>query len=226
MPWSPSAFFAFFLPVVTGFMNTIMFLIGAVLSAAVSLRIVELVYKGAPNWSRKDLLSTGLPAVVVVSVLVIFYFLNWIPPVPLSLKLGGIYHHVAKAEGTYQLSYERGSWYQFLKRSDDTFRGEGPIYCFTAVFAPVDLKTTIYHRWQYRPNGSRAKREFSTTDRIPITISGGREEGYRGYTVKQRVVPGEWRVDVETEEGRIIGRITFKVERGLEESPQLFTIRY
>ena len=46
------------------------------------------------------------------------------------------------------------------------------------VFAPVDLKTTVYHRWQYHVESS-GKRDFSTTDRIPIRISGGREGGYR-----------------------------------------------
>jgi len=133
------------------------------------------------------------PAVAVVAVLVVFYFLNWIPPVPLSLKLGGIYHQVEKADGLYHLTFEKPAWYQVMKRSDHSFHGEGPAYCFTAVFAPVDLKTTIYHRWQYRmatPGQLSGKGEFSTADRIPIRISGGREGGYRGYTIKQHVPPG------------------------------------
>ncbi len=113
------------------------------------------------------------------------------------------------------------------KRSDDIFRGEGPVYCFTSVFAPVSLDTTIYHHWQYRPARSeddQNERPFSTTDRIPIEISGGREEGYRSYTVKQRVMPGEWRVDVETEDGRLISRVAFQVEE--EEAPVMESIAY
>ncbi len=205
------SFFTFFLPVLTGFMNTVMFLLGAVLSLGVTLRVVELVYESVPNRSRKDVILTGLPGFAVVCMLVGFYFLNWIPPVPLSLKFGGIYHEVTRKDGVFHLSYEEGRWYQFLKRSDDPFRREGPVYCFTAVFAPVDLKTTIYHRWQHRSSGTRSPRGFSQTDRIAIAISGGRGEGYRGYTVKQRVDPGDWRVDVETEDGRIVGRVNFKV---------------
>lgn len=220
------SFFTFFLPVLTGFMNTFMFLLGAVLSLGVTLRVVELVYENVPNRSRKDVILTGLPGFAVVCVLVSFYFLNWIPPVPLSLKFGGIYHEVIRKDGIFHLSYEEGRWYQFLKRSDDPFRGEGPVYCFTAVFAPVDLKTTIYHRWQHRSSGARSPRGFSQTDRIAIAISGGRSEGYRGYTVKQRVDPGDWRVDVEAEDGRIVGRVNFKVIAPVGGSLELRSFSY
>jgi hypothetical protein len=164
-----------------------------------------------------------LPALGLIVVLVGFYFLNWIPPVPLSMKFGGVYHNITKADGTYYLMFEQGTWYQFWKRSDDPFRGEEPAYCFTAVFAPVDMRTTIYHRWQYRPPGSQG---FSMTDRIGFAISGGREGGYRVYTAKQRLIPGDWRVDVETAEGRIIGRVRFRVEEPGGAPLELNTITY
>ena len=207
-------FFTFFLPVLTGIMNWIMVVLGAVLSLALALRVLELVYQGQTSRARMELVKAGGPAVAVVAVLIAFYFLNWIPPVPLSLKLGGIYHQVEKVDGLYHLTFEKPAWYQVMKRSDNPFHGDGPAYCFTAVFAPVDLKTIIYHRWQYRmvTPGRSSKGDFSTTDRIPIRISGGREGGYRGYTIKQHVPPGEWRVDVETEDGRVIGRVLFRVE--------------
>ncbi|HEV8715468.1 MAG TPA: DUF2914 domain-containing protein [Candidatus Binatia bacterium] len=216
-------FFTFFLPVLTGFMNTIVFLLGAVLSVIVTQRVVELIYQGLPDRSRKEVTWAGLPGVAVIGLLVLFYFLNWIPPVPLSLKFGGVYHEVTRADGQYLLSYETGHWYRFWKRSDDPFSGEGPVSCFTAVFAPVNLSTTIVHRWQYRPPG----RDFTTTDRLGIAITGGREGGFRGVTVKQRVTPGDWRVDVETADGRIIGRVNFRVEaRESPDPPELETITY
>jgi len=217
------SFFTFFLPVLTGLMNTAVFLLGAALSAGVALRVVQLVYRGGPTRSRGEVLRAGLPAVTVIGVLVGFYFLNWIPPVPLSLKFGGAYHQIAKGDGLYHLSFEKGAWYQFWKRSDDPFRGEGPAYCFTAVFAPVDLRTTIYHRWQYRA----PEKDFATTDRIGIAITGGREGGYRGYTHKQKLAPGDWRVDVETADGRIVGRVSFLVEEPAEPvPPELETLTY
>ena len=218
------SFFTFFLPVLTGFMNTWVFLIGAGLSAAVTLQVVRLIYQQQdPVPSRRNVIWTSLPAIGLIVVLVGFYFLKWIPPVPLSLKFAGVYHKVAKVNEEYQLAFEKAAWYHFWKRSDDPFHGEGPSYCFTAVFAPVALHTTIFHRWQHRDH---AGRDFSMTDRIPIAIAGGREKGYRGYTVKQRVMPGDWRVDVETAEGRVIGRVGFRVEEPGGETSDLETITH
>ena len=199
-------------------MNTVMFVLGAALSALVTLRVVELVYQRVPDRSKKDVALAGLPAIGLIGILVCLYFLNWIPPVPLSLKFGGVYHQVQKKGGVYYLSYEEGAWPRFLKPSADPFRGEGPVYYFTAVFAPVDLKTTVYHRC--------ASGDFMQTDRIAIAISGGRVEGYRGYTVKQRAMPGQWRVDVETEDGRVIGRVNFGVKKSEDSSPKVVTITY
>ncbi len=221
------SFFTLFLPVITGIMHTGIFLIGVILSAAVVLLVVSLTFRGVSNPSRWRPVLTSLPAMAMVGVLTSFYFLNWIPPVPLSLKAAGMYHHVEKSEGTYQLTFTEGAWYELWKRSDDSIREGGPAYCFTAVFAPVSLDTTIYHHWQYRPPRSeddQTEQRFRTTDRIPIAISGGREEGYRGYTFKQKMLSGEWRVDVETEGGKLIRRVPFTVEEG--EPPVTKTILY
>ncbi len=206
------SFFTYFLPVLTGFMNTFMFLLGALLSLSVALWVIQLIYEKAPAPSKKEQILAGLPAGILVAVLVGFYFANWIPPVPLSLKFAGVYHEVTKTESVYHLCFEKPAWYQFWKRSDDPFQGEGPIYCFSAVFAPVDLKTTIYHHWQRQVAAGRDGERYRTSDRIRIRITGGREAGYRAYTYKRHVAPGRWRVDVETERGLIIGRVGFTVE--------------
>lgn len=216
------AFFTFFLPVMTGYMNAFVFLAGAGLSAGVTLRVVQLIYRGNPDRSKTEAVGVTAPAFALIGLLIGFYFLNWIPPVPLSLKYGGIYHEVKKAGDRFELSFDK-KWYQFWKRSDTTFPADEPIYCFTAVFAPVDLDTTVYHHWYFRTNDSRP---FAHADKIPIKISGGREGGYRAYTFKQRLNPGEWRVDVETEDGRIIGRVSLQVEKGDETRPSLTTVTY
>lgn len=214
------SFITWFLPVMTGLMNTFIFLVGAALSAGLAVWLVHLVHRGTEHWSRRQVLHHSWPALLTVGLLVGFYFLNWIPPVPLSMKVGGIYHEVAREDGGYRLSFEKAPWYRFWKLSDDTFHGEGPAYAFTAVYAPVRLKGTIYHHWQHRsPRGV-----FTTTDRIGMPIAGGRAGGYRGHTVKQRLSPGDWRVDVETAEGRIIGRIDFQVEPPVDGPPELETI--
>ena len=215
------SFLTFFLPVLTGVMNTLMFLFGALCSLGAAVWVIRQIYSGMPDRPTREMVLAGAPAAALVAVLVWFYFLHWIPPVPLSMKFAGIYHHVSKQDGVYRLGFEPGAWYQFWKRSDDPFHGTGPASCFTAVFAPVALQTTVLHHWQSRPAG---RADFSTTDRIPLAIAGGREDGYRGYTTKSKLDPGEWRVDVETRDGRIIGRIGFRVEEGEGETASLETI--
>jgi len=223
------SFFTFFLPVVTGHMNTFVFLVGVGLSLAVVIRVVTLTYRGISLPSPWSPIFTTLPAIGIIGVLTGFYFLNWIPPVPLSLKFAGLYHHVEKSNDSYQLTFEEGAWYEFWKDSDDVFREDRPVYCFVAVFAPVSLETTIYHHWHYRPSShdkAGNARPFHTTDRIPIAISGGREEGYRSYTVKQHVNPGEWQVTIETEDERIIGELNFLVKTDEASSLPWETIGY
>jgi hypothetical protein len=217
------AFFTFFLPVVTGIMNTGMFLAGVLLSAVLIVGMVRMICPVSKrNFHGSDMMRTALPAFLVLAIIMGSYFLNWIPPVPLSLKFGGMYHHITKVGDSYQLTMEKRPWYRVWQRSDGVFRDPDPAYCFTAVFAPVDLQTQIFHHWQYRPLSGIAG--FATTDRIRLPIRGGREEGYRSYTAKRRLTPGKWRVDVETADGRIIGRIAFLVEEG--ESAGAFETRF
>ena len=216
------AFFTFFLPVMTGWMNTPVFLFGAGLSAGVTFRVVQLIYRNNPERSKQEAVGVQTPAFALIGLLVGFYFLNWIPPVPLSMKFGGIYHEVKRSGDQFELSFEK-EWYEVWKQSDTTYPADEPIYCFTAVFAPVALKTTVYHHWYFRRDSGMS---FSHTDKIPLQISGGREGGYRAYTFKQRLDPGEWRVDVEAEDGRILGRVSVTVEQRDTPKPQLTTISY
>jgi hypothetical protein len=62
-------------------------------------------------------------------------------------------------------------------------------------------------RW-YRKDA----RGWQLTDSIPINIVGGREQGFRGYGLKSNHQPGDWKVEVETTDGREIGRVYFRVE--------------
>ena len=216
------AFFTFFLPVMTGLMNMVVFLAGAGLTAMVTLRVVHLIYRDNPDRSKREAVGVTAPAFGLIALLVGFYFLNWIPPVPLSMKFGGIYREVQRQGDQFLLTYDR-QWYEVWKRSENPFPADEPIYCFTAVFAPVALDTTVYHHWYFRSNSSKP---YTHADRIPIKISGGREGGYRAYTFKQRLDPGDWRVDVETEDGRVVGRVSVRVEQRNDQPTALKTLSY
>src|SRR5690606_38114812 len=111
------------------------------------------------------------------------YFTNIIPHIPLSLKQVGMYHSVVRFEiGDYQLKYEAGEWWQPFKQSDDVYhaRPGDNIFCFAKVFAPTRLSTDIYHVWEHY---DEAKGEWIEYLRTSYSIAGGRDSGYRGYTL-------------------------------------------
>ena len=168
-----------------------------------SLFIPKLVSKG-----RKLLIGSIGGLYVIINI---FYFTNIIPPIPLSLKNEGVYHLVEKnKEGNYLVKDEEKSWYESLKDYKNEFHhvsGE-PIYFYSAVFSPTDLNIKIYHSWQYYDEG---KGEWVESFQKGYEIVGGRDGGYRGYTMKEDILPGRWRVDVMTERKQLLGRYNFVV---------------
>jgi hypothetical protein len=204
-------FVTFFLPVVLGRMGEDVFLAsGAISVGAVGALILFL--------QRQSVFESGWACGGAFGVVVglwglflLFYQMHWIPPVPLALRHGGAYEHVAVEGDAYALRHERAPWYAVW---DDTGMETVPhapgdsVFCFAAVFAPTALETKIYHRWQ-RYDSTRAV--WQDTDRIGYRVVGGRRNGYRGYTFKRYVRPGAWRVTIETPDARPIGRVEFQV---------------
>jgi hypothetical protein len=64
------------------------------------------------------------------------------------------------------------------------------------------------HEWQWLQPG----RGWVSQQRIPVDITGGREDGYRFYTTKSAPRPGQWQVNIMTGDGRSVGRVRFAVE--------------
>jgi hypothetical protein len=130
-----------------------------------------------------------------------------IPPVPLSLEKAGIYHNVEKNYPEYKLYHEK-KWWRFWDNGDEHFiarPGDRP-YFFGRIFAPRGFDDKIYVRWSRYHSGS-----WHTSDRIPLSITGGRDNGYRGVTYKDNYTPGLWRVSVETSGELEIGRLSFEI---------------
>ena len=205
---SASAFFTFFLPVVSGRMSGWLFLLSEIISLLLAAAILYILYRKTALKSREQYWR----ALAVLAVLFLFmnllYLFNWIPPVPLSMKDGGIFHHVHRVDEVYNVRYEAPAWYQFYRDDDDIFHHApgDTVFCYASVFAPARLDTRIFHHWQlYSPRTA----QWVTTDRMPYQIFGGRDGGYRGFTYKRNLEAGEWRVDVETEKGIVLGRRSF-----------------
>jgi hypothetical protein len=205
------SFFIFFIPVITNVMNIFTYILGGIAGLSLPLALIYLLDRKQifdTASVRKKLFGLVLSLYLIFNV---FYFLNIIPPVPLSLKEIGIYHHAEKIDNRYILRYEKPPWYAFYRESDKPFYyGAGDsVFCYAAVFAPTDLSKRILHEWAYYSPGQG---KWLTTDRMVYQLTGGREGGYRGFTFKKNVQPGEWEVRVLTEDDLILGSISFSVE--------------
>jgi hypothetical protein len=186
-------------------------------SAAVSLGIIALflalvyaaVLRGASR--QQQLYEVSMLVTLAGALIVGFYFLNIIPPVPLSLQRVGIYHSLSRdALGNYSGTYEQAPWYVFWRDTSSTFsfsQGQAA-YCFSAIYAPADLETPVVHQWDYY---DPAQEKWITESRSSFTIVGGRSGGYRGYSVETQLQPGQWRCEIETQGGALIGSISFDV---------------
>jgi len=206
------SFFIFYLPVLFETMNAFIFLLSGLVSAGFIAGLIYLLYKQLYDKLKSKLKNLLITLGSIYLIFNLLYFTNLIPPVPLSLKEAGIYHHVSRAGDEYKFRFETGDWYEPLKDSDDDFHyAEGDtVYCFASVFAPTNLNTRIYHHWQMY---NEKQDEWITTDRTNYKINGGRDGGYRGYTLKRNVQSGLWRIDVETEREQLLGRISFEIEK-------------
>jgi hypothetical protein len=153
------------------------------------------------------------PSVALAALLLLLHALNFIPPVPLVQKEMLIAHSVQRRDGAYLAMVESPGWRRLWRSSSTQFHWtEGErVYCFTSVFVPNGIRTTIRHRWLFYDDAGGEWRDAGV---VPFTIEGGRESGYRGYTYKQRVTAGRWRVIAESESGAAIGITDFRVSRG------------
>ncbi len=153
------------------------------------------------------------PFGLVLIAFLVLYLFRLIPPVPLSIPFMGVYHGVERTEDGYRLTHAPGSW-RFWERGDELFEAQpgDRIYVFFRIFSPAHFSDQVTMRWYWKPERGR----WILQDSIPIAIVGGRAEGFRGYGFKSHYQPGEWKVEVETTDGREIGRVYFTLENAPE----------
>lgn len=214
------SYMTFLLPVVLRRIGDLVFLASGVISLLLILVFLLLLRWLVPHLvvvhRRTLLLSIGC----IYLTFNVFYFLNLIPPLPLSLSNIGIYHRVARTpEGGYLTAYEKSAWYTPWRDTSDVFHTaeQSSAYCFSAVFAPARLSTVIVHDWQYF---DEKKGRWTQQNRFSYTIAGGRDGGYRGYSVRQNPAAGKWRCSIQNERGQTLGAINFTVTK-VATSPEL-----
>lgn len=217
------SFFIFYIPIVLGNMGAWVFLLSGLASlVAIGLFIYSLSL-AIPKRVEQNKALIFKSIAGIYAVVNILYFLNIIPPIPLSLKEAGIYHSVIRVRQEYEVTREQQEWFAFLFPSETIRVVAGkPVYAYSAVFAPTRLQTTLFHHWQYYDEANGA---WVTANRVSFPMVGGRDGGYRGFSLKTNVFPGRWRVDVETARGQIIGRLKFKVEFVTQNPPLEESVR-
>jgi hypothetical protein len=199
------AFFAYVVPVLVGQTGLVVFLLSM---AAGCVPLAALAFSIAKEHKRRILVPLGCVLVLFLA----FYLFRLIPPVPLSVRFMGVYHAVERTDAGYKLSHERPAW-RIWHKGDQWFSAQpgDKVHVYFRIFSPSRFSDQVMMGW-YRYEGGTKGRGWVLQDTIPIKILGGREEGFRGYGVKSNYQPGQWKVHVETTDGREIGRIYFSVE--------------
>jgi Protein of unknown function (DUF2914) len=152
----------------------------------------------------------ALGAAGVYALINLFWFIGVLPPLPIALARSGVYNTVKHVGDRYIGTAEAQAWYAGAFAPPLLHLGPGqPAYVYSAVFAPVRFSMRVTHRWQrYDPK----KRRWITVSTVNYAINGGRDGGYRAYTIKRQPPPGDWRVDISTGDGHLLGRVRFKID--------------
>jgi len=204
-------FFTFMIPVFLKELNTSVFLISGAVSLASTLILLVFIYGRSPS-TRKEIKLVKMVAIImaIYCIINLFYFLKLIPPVPLALDKGIVAHNVEMKNNTYEVTYESEDSYVFWRKHklDFSYAPNESVYIFSSIFAPTDLKKAIFHRWKWYNDSTK---EWETTEDIGYNITGGRDGGFRGYTYKNNVKPGDWEVQVLTDEEQVLGVIKFRI---------------
>lgn len=198
------------IPVLVGHISWFVFLLGLCIGTLITWGYSNLFQTYIPQLYYQFAQKIKIIIVLIFALFLFMYTVNILPPVPLSLKSAGIYSSIIRVSSdNYSFTEFEKPWYIFWRETPRTIDHEGPVFVFASVFAPRNFSETLYHTWSwYNPTSQ----EWEQTDRIPMGIIGGRSEGFRGYTQKNRLIDGKWRVDITNKKGQIIDRISFRKE--------------
>jgi len=203
------SFLIYFFPILLGRIDGWVFLLSLLSSAAVVWQVARWL-AGRDADRAADRRRLFAPAAGVLLFIAVLYVLRLIPPVPLSVQFQGIYHDVRRDAGGYTLVYDPPLWALWRRDSRPFARREGDrLHYFARVFAPTGFEHRVIIRWELFDATSET---WTTTDRVPLDVVGGRAEGFRGFAVKSNFTAGRWRVTAETDDGRAIATISFRVE--------------
>lgn len=204
------SFMIFLIPIVLHKISDWVFILSGVASLIfITIFVAILFYFKKDKKTLNKKLTLSL-IVIIFSLINFLYFTNLIPPIPLSLKDGGIYHLIERNQsGNYDIAYESHGWEDYFKLYKDFSVTPGStVYAYSAVFSPKDLNLTIIHEWQYYNTISK---KWVTGAVVNLPVTGGRDGGFRTYSKRMNITSGKWRVNIKTENGKTISRLRFNI---------------
>jgi len=222
LPFQTTLFFlnlllytALAVPIAANHIGVTTFVLSVVVASIVFIAFVRLGRIISPMAFKKHWRLIRVGWVSVSVCLFALYFTNVIPPIPLSVKMAHVYHSVELTDGTYTVVREvREPWWYLANLTGETLHlvpGQSA-YILTSVFAPANFAENVVHHWQFY---DEINKKWKTQNTIHFPIVGGRQGGYRGFSLTQNPSPGKWRISIETVRGQVIGRTYLSVERVL-----------
>jgi hypothetical protein len=212
------SYFAFFYPILMGHVGVIPFWLGFLTSGLTLAGVWHFNFKGQEN---QDILRRHvlMPAIGVHLVFLLGYYTSLIPPVPVAVKKIGVYYSVEKIDGKYIGTHQRPYWKVWGKGSQDfQARSGDQLIVLLSIFSPANFEDRVFLKWYF----DDAREGWTLQDTIPMSILGGRDEGFRGFGQKAHYQNGDWRVIVETSDGREVGRINLTIETDNAIDPRTF----
>jgi hypothetical protein len=199
-------------PLVLGRIGPVVFLTSGVIAVALFFVYMRALARLGHERYRGARRQVAIGTVVITVFLNIAYFMRVLPPLPLVLTDAGVYHDAKRVNGNFQVAQEAEppEWQAlFGTHAIMHIQPGGKLFVYNAVFAPKGLKTRIVHDWQWMS----PSKGWQSQQRVAVNIAGGREDGFRYYTTKTSPRPGQWQVNIQTSDGRAIGRVRFAVEQ-------------
>ncbi len=212
------SFAIFVLPVLLHSIGPRIFVLSGLVSIIVIAIFLVILHYASREKFRHSSKLIFISIISIFSIFNILYFAHLIPPIPLSLQKGGVYHFVEKnLIGNYIVTTEAANWkgrvilfFNFFPSVHVSSVSGGSLYAYSAIFSPTDLNTTIIHEWQQYTESTRT---WKTRSRVALPVVGGREKGFRTYSTlffsPSNLTAGKWRVNVETTDGQVIGSLRF-----------------
>ncbi len=206
------SFMIFLVPIVLHEISDRIFLLSGFLSLVIIYLFNFIVFHFIKNRKEKFESKKMISFLILVIFIIVngLYFTNLIPPIPLSLKDAEVLHSISRnADGNYDVTYEDHGWKGYFMLYPDFHKVPGqPVYAYSAIFSPKGLNLKIIHEWQHY---DQTKNKWITESEIPLSVIGGRDNGFRTYSARSNLTEGKWRVNIKTEQGQTIGYLRFNI---------------